>query len=162
MSKRLIMILLFVSLAFNLAVLGMFLYRAVYFRAPLCSQDNRFSGEMMEHRYSKSDRDKERPEFTLANRDEIKKLRSEFMQKRRAFVNILSKQTLNEQEALTAMQASLAAQNALEQKVGTSMLELRKKLTPEQAKDYFQRVLERKHRTRFDNDQPKNIQPEDN
>ncbi len=160
MSKRWIVILLFVSLAFNLAVLGVFLYTSFFGRMPFCPADSRPARELAEHRFSREDRDKARPEFTLANRDEIKQLRSEFMQKRREFIKALSKENINEQEVLAAMQTSLAAQEKLESKIGTSMLELRKKMTPEQAKDYFQKILERKRDHRPDYDRSKSIDKE--
>lgn len=157
MSKRWIVILLFVSLAFNLAVLGVFLYTSYFNRMPFCLYNERPDKELAEHRYSREDRERERPEFTLGNRDEIKQLRSEFMQKRREFINTLCKENINEQEVMAAMQASLNAQEKLENLVGTSMLDLRKKMTPEQAKDYFQRILDRKRDHRPDNDRSKTI-----
>lgn len=155
MSKRWIVILLFISLAFNLAVIGMFLYSTIFTRMPFCPRGSISHREMVEHRFSRTDRDKDRPEFVLENKDEIRKLRGDFMQKRREFITVLSKENLNEQEAITAMQASLDAQLELEQKVGSSMLELRKKLTPEQAKEYFQKILTRKRDSRSDYDRSK-------
>ncbi|MFO7659426.1 MAG: periplasmic heavy metal sensor [Candidatus Cloacimonadaceae bacterium] len=157
MSKRWIVIILFVSLAFNLAVLSVFLYTSYFNRMPFCLYNERSDKDLSEHRYSREDRERERPEFTLGNRDEIKQLRSEFMQKRREFIITLNKETVNEQEVMAAMQASLKAQEKLESMVGTSMLELRKKMTPEQAKDYFQKILDRKKDHRPDYDRSKII-----
>ncbi len=137
MSKRLIIILLCVSLAFNLAVLGMFLYASATHKHPFHRPADRERRPDSEERYS---------EFTEANRQEIRNLRSDFMQKRRAFITILSKDTYDESEAHAAMEASLAAQSKLEGKLGEAMLELRSKMPADEARKLFRARLERLNR----------------
>jgi hypothetical protein len=142
MSKHLIVILLFVSLAFNLAVLGMFIYSTAFHKMPLChpSIENRYPG--------RDDRRETRllPEAALKNKDEIRKLREEFFKTRREFMQILAKDKYNEQEAQAAMEQSLQAQDRLERKLGASLIEVRKNMDPAEAKKFFEHRMRRTDR----------------
>ena len=143
MSKHLIVILLLISLAFNLAVLGMFLYTAKYHKAPF--NPHRIFGpidrsgpgwERFHHR-------RDTLETRLDNNDEIRKLRDDYRQMRINFLQVMMKDKFLEQEAAAAMQASLKAQENLEKKLGESLIELRKKLSPEEAKALFKERMDR-------------------
>ena len=150
MSKHWIVILLFISLAFNLAVMGMFLYIHFFHRPPFCPPGMRPPmGEFRDDRQFHH-RDRHKDEFVMENKEEIRLMRSHFMQKRKDFMQILLKEDFNEQKAIAAMEASLTAQDSLEESIGRSLIELRKKMTPEQAKRYFEHRLDRyERRQRF-------------
>jgi len=163
MSKRWIVILLFVSLAFNLAVMGMFLHTMVFRRPLFCLPGMIPHMEWNKERDHRTEKDKDRPRFDEETRAEIKKLRGDFMLKRREFMLLLAKKDLNEQQVTAAMEASILAQDKLEKKLGSAILELRKKMTAEQANDFFTRMLERKNEdNRPDYHRSKRIDKEDN
>lgn len=142
MSKHLIVILLFVSLAFNLAVLGMFIYASAFHKMPFCHPniENRYPGRD-EHRESRL-----LPEAALKNKDEIRKLREEFFKTRREFMQILAQEKYNEQEAKAAMEASLQAQDKLERKLGASLIEVRRNMDPAAARKFFEHRMKRTDR----------------
>lgn len=142
MSKHLIVILLFVSLAFNLAVLGMFIYATAFRKVPFCHpQIERRMPYSGENRHSRL-----LPEAALKNKDEINKLREEFIRSRREFMQTLAKEKYNEQEAKAAMEASLQAQDKLERKLGASLIEVRRNMDPEAAKKFFEHRMRRTDR----------------
>lgn len=137
MSKRWLTILLFVSLAFNLAVLIVFLHLTVFSRDGGRPFSLRAFTEFMQDNPKHIQRVTPRPEEMLVNKDEIKALRDEFRQKRREFMEVLRQENFSEKDAVNAMKASRAAQDILEQRLGTSLIDFRKKLTPREAKEYF-------------------------
>ncbi|MBM4399611.1 MAG: periplasmic heavy metal sensor [Candidatus Cloacimonetes bacterium] len=156
MSKQWIVILLLISLAFNLAVLGIFLYTSIYHKPPFCPPGMRPPHEMGRPDLPDRDKDKDKFPFAFENREEIKALRDTFMLKRREFMQIMRNEPFNEKEALAAMETSLKAQEGLEKKLGTSLIEKRKKMSPEEAKEFFERRKDRFRRRyrkdRFDHD----------
>jgi hypothetical protein len=102
-----------------------------------------------------------RPEEMLVNKDEIKALRDEFRQKRKEFMEVLRQENFSEEDAYKAMQASRAAQDILEKRLGTSLIEFRKKLTSREAKEYFKpREDRRNHAPGSDNPRPEQPKPD--
>lgn len=157
MSRKWIVILLFISLAFNLAVMSMFIYATIFHRAPFCPPPMRPPMEMggREHHKDKLDRDKF--PFSAENKTEIKELRDTFKQKRREFMQTMQSDKFTEQEALAAMEASLKAQENLEKKLGSSLIEMRKKMSDAEAKEFFERRMDKfKRRTRQNNERKLN------
>ena len=148
MSKHWLIIVLFISLAFNLAVMLMFSYAQIYHRPPFCPPG-------MKHEIG---RDNDREAFKKTNpvikkmlddnKAEMEKYRGEFAQKRKDFTQTLTSDTLNVNKAEAAMEASLKAHENLERKLGTSLINLRKNMTPEEAKTFF-----KQHRDRMRHDQ---------
>jgi hypothetical protein len=142
-SKHLLVILLIVSLAFNLAVAGMFLYTSIYHRPPfyppgigmMPGHDNH------DHWFHKKDRDEHNP-FQEEN-EEIQKLRDDFMQKRMDFMHVMMQEGFVDSAAVAAMESSLKAQEELERKLGAALIEMRSKMNNEEAKEYFQKRLDR-------------------
>jgi hypothetical protein len=143
MSKHLILILLLVSLAFNLAVLGIFLYSGIYHRPP-------FRPDQMMQPWGRHEpgnwHRRDSLESRLDNNDEIRQLRLEFMQARKAFMQVMMKDQFVEKDALAAMETSLKAQQKLEQKLGESLISLRQKLSADEAKKLFQERMDRMDR----------------
>ena len=146
MNKRWLLIVLFISLAFNLAVMLMFSYASIYHRPPFCPPGMR--QEM------NRDRDK-RPEDNLKpalkklveeNRAEMEKARKEFAQTRKDFMQTLVQDTLNVKEAEAAMDASLKSHEDLERNLGNSLINLRKNMTSEEAKAFFKERIDRMQR----------------
>ena len=101
-------------------------------------------------------------ESALKNKDEIKQLREAFQQARKEFIRTMTKDSFNLEEAKAAMQKSLQAQNLLESKLGESLIEVRTRMTAEQAKRFFEHRLNRRHRSdQPPENEPKPEQPED-
>jgi hypothetical protein len=161
MSKRLIEILLLVSLAFNLAVVCMFSYVHFFHKMPFRPDMGR------RHEWNRDGRqdremNKKMQGMMEANRESMKPYREEFRLKREQFMKLLAAEQVNEAQAIKAMQASLAAQDTLESKLGMSLLELRKKMTPAEAKEYFEMRIERMKHRQWGNRRPDDNPPDNN
>ena len=133
MSKKTIFILLIVSLAFNLAFLGTFLYHRMNFGPGM-------SGPI--HGRSK---------LPIQCREDFRKLRKEMGEKhreyfiaRRQFILSLLEEDLNEEEVLKRLENAIEKQTIKEKEIGLSFIQLRKEMTAEEAKKFFRRDLETK------------------
>jgi hypothetical protein len=152
MSKHWIVILLLISLAFNLAVLGMFLYMKVYHQPPFNP------AEMQGHRqWGEMDRldkypGRHWPDSLFENKDEIKVLREAFRQSRKDFIETMNTENFNEPAARIAMEKSLKAQEILEKKLGESLIDVRTKMSPEDSKKFFKEWMKRRNHRFRDND----------
>lgn len=143
MSKRWIVILLFISLAFNLAVLGMFTYMSMFRGFPFCPPPHKVPEEMQERQIQRRDRDRLMNRASDEDKKEIRKLRLEFLHNRKEFMDILLQENFNEADAVKVMNASLQAQDKLEKKLGEALIEVRKQMTAEEAKEYLKQRMER-------------------
>ena len=143
MSKHLILILLIISLAFNLAVAGMFLYTSVYRKAPFCPPGFFLHRDKSDKQFDKRDFRRDSLEMRLNSNEEIKKLRDDFRKARLDFVKVMLKDDFSVKEARAAMDKSLQIQGTLEKKLGESLIDMREKLPPEEAKRLFRERLER-------------------
>lgn len=150
MSKHWLTIVLFISLAFNLAVMLMFSYVSIYHRQPFCPPGMRQSFNR--------DRDRDHDRKTNPaikklldeNKVEMEKYRADFAQKRLQFLQTLSRDTLNIDDAEVSMEASLKAHGELERKLGNSLINLRKNMTNEDARVFFKKHMDRMHRNKDD------------
>ncbi|HOD17238.1 MAG TPA: hypothetical protein PKJ14_01145 [Candidatus Cloacimonadota bacterium] len=142
MSKRWMEILLIVSLAFNLAVLGMFIYSTVFHKSSCPPPEPQWRAEnhpFQSHRFD--------PDSVLQNKEEIRQLRQAFQESRQAFMATLAKSELNLQEAKQAMEKSLQAQEKLERRLGESLIQVRTKMTADEAKRFFEHRMKRIQRS---------------
>lgn len=141
MSKRLLYIILLISLAFNIAVLGMFAYVTIYKRQPFCQTETRYrmDRDANEHR----DEDKRFFNLNMENREEIRKLRAEFKENRRDFMEMLWKEDFNEQDALAAMETSINTQQKLDRTLGEALIKLRKNMSQEEAMNFIKEHRDR-------------------
>lgn len=137
MSRRWLIIILIVSLAFNLSVLVMFTHVAVLKKMPFCLPGTKSIAECEDQSSGKYRKVIPRPEEFLENKEEIKALRDDYLQKRKAFMELMRQEDFNAEQAYAAMQASLKAQDVLEKTLGKSLIEFRKKLTFDEARTIF-------------------------
>jgi hypothetical protein len=158
MKQRWLVVVLFVSLAFNLAVMVMFAYISVYHKSPFHSMYNKPGMEQWGRNPEYRHRITPKPEEMLTNKDEIRKLKDEFKSKRRAFMETLRQENFNEEDAFKAMEASWVAQDKLEKRLGNSLIEFRKKITAREAKEYFKPREERKDTP--EQDKPGPVKPD--
>ena len=133
MSKKTILILLIISLAFNFAFFGTFLYHRVNFRSGL---PGAIHG---------------RPKLPIHCREDFRKLRKEMGEKhrdyfiaRRQFILSLLEEDLNEEQVLKRLENAIEKQTIKEKEIGLSFIKLRKEMTAEEARMFFRRDLEAK------------------
>lgn len=151
MNKRWLIIVLFISLAFNLAVMIMFSYVSFYHKPPFCPPHMRAPFEKEHSGKHKSIKNDKIREMMGEDKAEMKKYRDDFAQKRDAFMKTLTKDTLNVKEAEAAMDASLKSHEELERHLGLSLIKVRQQLTATEAKTIFKERLDRinNHKDRF-------------
>lgn len=144
MNKRLLYALLIISLAFNLAFLGSFIFlRFRHIRPPfhplMKTRELRMQPPaLMDRPYAE-----ESPA--------IQAKRNEFRKAKITLFRELAKDPVNEARVTQILEASMAAQSSLERDLGVAMLELRKSMTPEEAKTHFEnriKRLEERHQRR--------------
>lgn len=145
MSKRWIVILLFISLAFNLAVIGSFLYVRLTFGTPPPHPPKggeHFRGPMDRHGEGPLVRDNER----------LQSLRDEFRETKKELMRELAKDPIDETKLNTIIDSSLVAQGKLERELGNALIARRKTMTAEEAKEFFGKRIEGS--PRFGDDRP--------
>ena len=130
MSKKTILILLIVSLAFNFAFLGTFLYHRVNFGPGLHGPIHG------------------RPKLPIHCREDFRKLRKEMGEKhrdyfiaRRQFILSLLEEDLNEEQVLERLENAIEKQTIKEREIGLSFIKLRKGMTAEEARMFFRHDL---------------------
>ena len=130
MSKKTILILLIVSLAFNFAFLGTFLYHRVNFGPGM---PGAIHG---------------RPKLPIHCREDFRKLRKEMGEKhrdyfnaRRQFILSLLEEDLNEEQVLKRLENAIEKQTIKEREIGLSFIKLRKEMTAEEARMFFRHDL---------------------
>jgi len=138
MSKRWLVILLLVSVAFNLAVFGSFVY--LHYLHPQL----RHCPPPSPHGF-RPDRDS--PGKPLRDRllkdEQFKQSRKEFLDSKLAFMEELVKEDFDEAVLRKILEESLVAQGAMERRIGDQMIELRKTMTAEEAREFCARHIER-------------------
>lgn len=133
MSKKAILILLFISLAFNLAFLGTFLYHRVNFGSGLHGPIHG------------------RPKLPIHCREDFRELRKEMGEKhreyftaRRQFILSLLEKDFDEEQVLERLKNAIEKQTIKEKEIGLSFIKLRKKMTVEEARMFFRQDLKAK------------------
>jgi len=145
MSKRWIQIILLISLAFNLAVLGSFVFIRFYFRDHGCpvpppplaggKPGGFIPPEIMQR--IKGDTD------FLSIRDSLDS-------KRRLLMRELAKDPIDEPKIQSILQDIHNKQTAFEQKMASELIAFRKNMTADEAKEFFTQRAERIMPRRFD------------
>lgn len=133
MQKRSFKFLLYISLAFNIAFIGGFVYR--YLNAPF-------------HQPGLPPEEMKPPvkDFFFQKRDEIKQFGKDFMDSKKQFLESLTLAEFNEDKSTELMQESVEKQILMETEIGKSMIEIRKKMSAEEAEKAFGRMIMREKR----------------
>lgn len=150
MSKHWLTIVLFISLAFNLAVMLMFSYMSIYHRPPFCPPGMERPMDRDSHKDRRTKLKPELKQLMKNNREEMRDYREEFAQKRKDFMKTLANDTLRVKDAEAAMEASLKAHEALERKLGSSLINLRSNMSAEEAKIFFRERMNDMNRNHDD------------
>ena len=123
MKNRTIKILLFVSLAFNIAFLGGGVFRFMQMR--------KF------HSIHKRIKNEKARNFMQQRKEMGGPLLREFHQAKDDFMKALAQENVDEETLLAEVDSLIAKQIAMENAISKSMIELRQQLSPEEAKDVF-------------------------
>jgi hypothetical protein len=134
MSKHWIKILLLVSLAFNLAVLGGFIFMHLHHpphgwpgdRPP---EPPREFGPFHER-------------WKGMESDSIRTLRDNFMDAKKDLMQELAKDPINEQAVNEIITRSITAQSTLERELAAKLVAMRKQMSADEAKEFFTRRQE--------------------
>lgn len=143
MNKRWLVIVLFISLAFNLAIVVMFSYMSVCHKPPFCPPGMKPPFERDNKRMPPPIENDKIKKMMGEDKAEMKKFRDDFSQKRNAFMKTLIKDSLNVKEAEAAMDASLKAHENLERHLGQSLIKVRQNISSQEAQTIFKERLER-------------------
>jgi hypothetical protein len=130
MSKRLLTVLLFISLFLNAGIVGGLVVMGIY-------RHNHISHHYMQ--------DQDRPAFAGRNRflppeeddPNIVALRDSFRNTKIELMQELAKDPINEARIDSIIDESIQAQSNMETALGHKLLEIRKSMTPEEAKRHF-------------------------
>lgn len=140
MTKRSIVILLFVSLAFNLAVLGSILW--VHFSRAACPAETPLG------RLQRTALPQHLHDGHMMWSPEIRQLHTHFNDSKIELMNELAKDPINETDITAIIDSSLDAQSSLERALGYRLLDIRKQMSAAEAEDYFSsRARQMKQRT---------------
>lgn len=136
MSKRSVVIILIISLAFNLAFVGTFLLHRVIIPSA-------FHDPIMR-----------KPKLPVHVRKDFYELRKEmdekhreYFQARRAFILSLLEEEPDEEQILKRLDAAIKKQAKVEKEIGLSFIKLRKKMSCDEAKNFFHNDLRQPART---------------
>jgi uncharacterized membrane protein len=133
MSKKTISILLILSLAFNFAFFGTFLYHRVNFGPGI-------HGPI----HGRSKLPKHCREDFRELRKEMGEKHREYFKARRQFIISLLEEDLNEEEVLKRLENAIEKQTIKEKEIGLSFIKLRKEMTAEEARMFFRKDLKAK------------------
>ena len=130
MSKRWLTILLLISLFLNAGIIGGLIFM------------NAFRHNHIEHHYQRppnGQTPRERGKFIPpSNFDpQIAALRDSFLTTKKELMEELSKDPIDETKVRAIIEKSVEAQSKMERAMGYKMLEWRKTMTDEEAKEYF-------------------------
>jgi len=136
MSKRMIVILLFISIAFNMAVLGSILWLHFGRNHPPQPPVQRFSRIPLP------------PNMEHMNWDpDLCELRTRYDETKIELMHKLAQDPIDENAIIAILDSSLTVQNSLERELGYRLLELRKQMSAREAEAYFNaRALKMEHR----------------
>ena len=132
MNKRWLIIILLISVSFNLAFIGSFIYLHWFHphpQPPVRKEEMRGPRPLFGH-----------PPFERD--EEIRKLRNQFENIKHSLMLELAKDPVDMTKVNALIDSSLVAQNNLERRLAERMVAYRKTLTAEEAKEHFQRRAE--------------------
>ncbi|MCB5254063.1 MAG: hypothetical protein RBR69_09265 [Candidatus Cloacimonadaceae bacterium] len=140
MTKRSIIILLFVSLAFNLAVLGSILW--VHFSRIACPAETPYG------RQARTALPPHLHNVPTMWSPEIRQMHTRFNDSKIELMNELAQDPIDETNIIAIIDSSLDAQSSLERALGYRLLDIRKQMNAAEAEDYFSsRAKQMKQRT---------------
>lgn len=132
MSKRLLIVLFIVSMAFNIAFVGGVGYHLIISRTA--------------HQFIPPGINPQVRNHYLECRKEITPLMKEFHESKQEFIHELARKDIDEEKLLNMMENSIEKQTRMERELGLSMIEMRKRLTPEEAEKMFHAFNKRTER----------------
>jgi len=134
MSKKLLYILLLISLAFNISFLSMFAYHRIVMR-----KIHRMNqpGIPPDHEFQ--------PNFRKIMED-LKPIQDEFHKIRHDFIIDLSRKEFNEENAKKLLDEAIQKQLEMEREIGIRFINIRKNMSDEKAKRFFRNLASHENR----------------
>ncbi len=140
MSKRLSTILLLVSLSLNAGIIGGLVVMGIFRQNHYIHNDwQRPAGPPSEEREGFNHRDLED--------SNVRDLRDKFQDSRAELMRELAKDPIDEAKINVIIDKSIAAQSTFEKALGAKLIELRKTMNAEEAKERFSKHMNRRNRT---------------
>jgi len=149
MNKRWLLILALISLSFNLAFIGSFLYlRFVH----LPKHSPMFHSPEHPHHFRDGKRGGPFGEMgdRLPKDIKLKDAFRDFHQSKRELMHELAQNPIDEAKVAVLLEQSLAKHSALERKLGEKLLELRKTMSADEAKEFFEKRMHRNRGKRME------------
>lgn len=126
MTNRTLLIILVISLAFNLAFVLSYLYHITFENK---TKEQHFRPPVWEK--------PELREYTSRHKEQIISNRREFLEKRRAFLQQLQSEDFDRQSAEAQLDKLIAKQMQMEREMGKRLIEIRTQMSAEEAKTFF-------------------------
>jgi len=83
------------------------------------------------------------PEKYGFNREQMKPLRDDFNKLRLEFIQTLAADPFDQKAAEAALEKSLQSHRTMDSQIGSSMIQMRLKMTPADAKEFFGKQVDR-------------------
>lgn len=133
-------ILLAISIIFNIAFIGNVIYHKYIKKNPyekMIHENNLPHNDMMRF-----------------HRAEMVRDRRNYVEKRREFIEMLMAPNFDEKALEKKLNLTIDKEKKMERKMGEHLIELRKNMTPEEAKRFFRRILRDRRREFFEHRKP--------
>lgn len=131
-------ILLGISIIFNIAFVGNVIYQRYIHKRSYTNM--KYQNDMHHKNFEKM----------KFNRVKMAKDKREYMEKRREFIEMLMAPNFDEKALEKKLRSTIDKEKEMERKMGEHFIELRRNMTPIQAKRFFRRILWNRHREFFD------------
>jgi len=138
-------IIMVVSLTFNLAVLGIFLYITAFGKAPFQAFGKNNQAIDTTPKLTSPKESGWVESYLKQSLSKNKPIIEQFQADRKQFNQTLMADKFDATNAKTALSKLLKSRSVMERTLGESLIEMRKQMTTAQAKQFFQRRLEREH-----------------
>ena len=123
MTKRSVSLLLIISLAFNIAFLGSFAFH--------------FINKPSRPPFMECEINPKAKSFYMERRKHMKDFFHKFHTSKDEFITYLGSEEFNEEQVMELLEKTVKNQMDMEREMGLSMIEMRKHLTAEEAKEIF-------------------------
>jgi len=127
-------ILLGISVIFNIAFVGNVIYQRYIHKS--CYTNTNYQNSMHHNNFEKM----------RFNRARMAENRREYVEKRREFIEMLMAPNFDEKALEKKLDLTIDKEKEMERKMGEHFIELRRDMTPVQAKEFFRRILRNRRR----------------
>ena len=131
MKRKLVFSLLLISLAFNVAFISVFVYHRLVVRRMMPPMGG-----------------PPPPEHFQKHMQHLKPLNEDFHKQKQDFLRFLVSEDFDEDEAIRKLEETNSKQMVMEREMGIKLIEMRMKMTPEEAVKFFKNRFQNKRQRR--------------